>query len=387
MNAFDIAVVVLCLGALAAGYRMGFVARVASWVGLGVGVGIAAVLAPGLLDALDLTSGTQRVVVAVGVFLFLASLMASLGEVAGIRLRRLIPLGGLRQADRAAGAGAGVFGVLVILWLLVPTLAGVPGDISRLVRQSSVAQLVDRATPRVPAALHALRNQVSQVDFPEVFDRLTPAPRTGVPPPSGAIPSEVEARVVASTVRLTGEACRRVLNGSGFVAAPGVVVTNAHVVAGVDDPGVIGVDGRRREARVVVYDPGRDLAVLEVPGLDQPALAPAAPEVGATGAVFGHPGGQAQVEVSPARIEDRIDARGRDIYGATTTLRDVLVLASELAPGDSGGALVNAAGDVVGVAFAIAPDAPATAYALAWPEVEQALAAARSDADTGACIG
>jgi len=387
VNAFDVAVVVLGLGAVVGGYRMGFVARVASWLGLGVGLVVAAILAPWVLDALPASVGELgRALVAVGVFLVVASLTASVGELVGFQLRRRIPLGGLRQVDHVAGAGAGALGLVVILWLLVPTLAEVPGDLSRLVRGSVAARLVDRATPRVPAALQALRDQVSRADFPEVFDRLTPAPRTGIPPPSGAIPADVEARVVGSTVQLAGEACGRLLQGSGFVVEPGVVMTNAHVVAGVDDPRITRPDGRELAATVVVYDAERDLALLTVPGLGQPPLPAGQGDVGDAGAVFGHPRGQVRIEVSPARIEDEVSARGRDIYGRRITVRQVFILAAALEPGDSGAALVDEGGAVVGVAFAVAPDAPATAYALTWDEAAAVLAEPRAEVDTGACL-
>jgi len=110
-------------------------------------------------------------------------------------------------------------------------------------------------------------------------------------------------------------------------------------------------------------------------------------ETGADGAVFGHPGGQDEVEVSPARIESAIDAVGRDLYGKSTTRREIYILAAQLAPGDSGGALVDGDGEVVGVAFAVAPDQPATAYALATSELTAVLGQPRGDAvDTGPCL-
>src|SRR5204863_289244 len=106
----------------------------------------------------------------------------------------------------------------------------------------------------------------------------------------------------------------------------------------------------------------RDLAVLDVPGLDQTPLSVDSAEVGDEGAVFGHPGGVSQVVVSPAAIKQQVQAVGRDLYDTHQTRRDVFIMASELHPGDSGGALVNRNGAVVGVAFAIAPDRPGISY-------------------------
>jgi S1-C subfamily serine protease len=153
---------------------------------------------------------------------------------------------------------------------------------------------------------------------------------------------------------------------------------------------VVRPNGRDAEARVVVFDPNRDLAILAVPGLGLPALPRSGGEEGERGAVFGHPGGQDQVRVAPALISEEVRARGLDLYGKNETQRDVYVLAAALAPGDSGAALVDRAGSVIGVAFAVAPDRQGTSYALAENELESALRAynanPRADADTGPCI-
>src|SRR5207244_2042907 len=113
----------------------------------------------------------------------------------------------------------------------------------------------------------------------------------------------------------------------------------------------------------------RDLAVLRVPGLEEPALELGQGKRGDAGAVFGHPGGVEQLVTAPAAVHDEVLAEGRDLYDSHGTRRDVFILASQLKPGDSGGALVNQAGLVIGVAFAIAPDQPGTAYALTTAEV------------------
>ena len=108
---------------------------------------------------------------------------------------------------------------------------------------------------------------------------------------------------------------------------------------------------------------------------------------GTSGAVFGHPEGTTAVVVAPARVQQEVDAVGRDLYDSHTTHRDVFVLAAVLHPGDSGGALVDRAGDVVGVAFAIAPDRPGTAYALTSGEVTADLSRPRAGpVGTGPCL-
>lgn len=376
------------MAAALGGYRAGFVTRVASWVGLAAGLGVAIVAAPRILEAVEQNTDPQlRALISIGVFVVIASLGATIGEIAGVSLRRLIPPGPARQVDKAVGTVAAGLGVLVLLWLLIPALSEVPGEFSSQVRNSSIAQAVDRAAPNAPGPLQALRNLVQEADFPRVFEGLRPSPGSGPPPEASGLDPDVEARVSASTVRISGPACGRVLEGSGFSPEAGIIVTNAHVVAGVERPTVQRPDGDRLRGRVVVFDPNRDLAVLEVDGLRQTPLTVASPEIGETGAVFGHPGGQVELEVSPARVEQRVNALGRNIYNSQVTRRDVLVLAAELRPGDSGGALVDAGGAVIGVAFAIAPDEPNTAYALHSSELQEVLDVPRSGTvDTGPCI-
>ncbi len=386
MNFFDLLLLALVGAAVAGGYRVGFLARVAGWAGWLFGLLIAAAVAPRFLDRLPAPDPQLRLLVMTAAFLTVAALGAALGELAGARLRMLLPPGGLRQADRAAGAVAGGFGVLVVIWLLLPALAHIPGTLSRSARNSVVARVVDRLAPTAPGPLQAIRDLVTDVDFPDVFAQLQPAPSTGSPPAASVLSEATVQRVLASTVKVSGEACGRILEGSGFAAEPEVVVTNAHVVAGVDRPQVLKPNGQRLPAQVVAFDHQRDLAVLRVPGLGQQALSRGEGRVQGEGAVFGHPSGQIPIEVSPARIVSRINAVGRDLYGDGPIRREIYVLAAALQPGDSGGALVDSAGAVVGVAFAIAPDDAGVAYALSDRELEAVLARPRLRVDTGPCL-
>jgi S1-C subfamily serine protease len=378
------AVVVAAVG----GYRMGFLARVTSWIGLALGIAVAAWLAPVVLNYFDAGMPETRLLVALGLFLVVTSAGASLGGVLGASVRRLLPPGtGLRQIDRVAGAAVGALGGVVLVWLVVPLLAEVPGSVARSARNSTLARAIDRYSPQAPQALQDLRRQVSDANFPQVFAALQPSPSAGPPPGEVALAAGVQTKVAASTVKVSGAACGRILSGSGFSPAADTIVTNAHVVAGVSKPSVLRTDGKRLPATVEVFDPDRDLAVLHVPGLGQAALPVATAEVGADTAVFGHPEGQDALAVIPARIETKVNAQGLDLYGDKEIRREVLILASRLVPGDSGGALVDTAGAVVGVAFAVAPDEPATSYALSSVELRAVLAVPRSGTvGTGACL-
>lgn len=387
MNLLDVVLGIVGVGAAVGGYRLGFVARVASWAGLAVGVVLAIRLTPELLERVQGTDPAIRFFLSLSALMVGAILGGAIGQIAGYRLRSLLPIGsGLRTMDRAVGAASGLLSVLLAIWLLLPAMGDVPGPVARAARGSAVADAVASYAPPPPNALDTLRRLVGGSNFPQVFEALRPAPDTGVPPEATELSSETVERVARSTVRVQGEACGRIQNGSGFVAEPELVVTNAHVVAGVTSPTVERPDGRRFNGELVHFDDNRDLALLHVPGLGQSPLAVGVAEVGEAAAVFGHPGGQVALRVAPATISDRQIAVGRDLYDDERTRREIFFLAARLQPGDSGGALVDVDGVVVGVAFAIAPDRPSTAYALTEAELNAALRAPRGPAGAGPCL-
>lgn len=177
-------------------------------------------------------------------------------------------------------------------------------------------------------------------------------------------------------------------DGTGWVVAPELIVTNAHVVAGERSTTVIRDDGRRLDATLVAFDAARDLAVLRTRALDRPplVLAADAPGPGGSGGVFGRPGG-GPLRVAPFAVSRSLDATGRDIYGTDRTRRRVLELAVALRPGDSGAPLVAPDGSVGGVAFAVARDRGDVAYALEPSEVRAVLATvSAATVSAGPCL-
>jgi S1-C subfamily serine protease len=387
VNQLDL-ITLLVLGAAAfGGWRLGFLARVFSWLGLGFGVFLASRLLPSVLHALSSTDAAYRAGIAVLVLLGGAFAGQAIGLMAGLRIHRVLPLGPIRLVDRSVGAALGAGGVLLSFWLFVlPWLVDLPGWPAQQARSSAVAHALDRYAPTPPDRFQALRRLVGDHNFPEVFDKLRPAPESGPPPAETGFAAGVQERVAASTVKVEGEACRRIQEGSGFAAAPDLVATNAHVVAGVRAPSVIRPDGKHLPATLVFFDSDRDLALLRVVGLNQTPLPIATAKIGVRGAVFGHPGGQDPLRVAPARVSQEVTARGRDLYDSHRTDRDVFVLAATLHPGDSGAAFTDLTGKVVGVAFAIAPDQPDTAYALTSKELNAALAGPRVAQSSGPCL-
>jgi S1-C subfamily serine protease len=288
--------------------------------------------------------------------------------------------------DRGAGALVGVVGVLTLLWMTIPSLTTAEGWPARVSRSSAVVSWVDNLAPRQPARFAAWGRRISEAPYPTALGPLDDPPDPGRPP-NIALSTEVDRRVRESIVKVTGDACSQTQAGSGWVAAPGLVVTNAHVVAGETTTRVEDANRVPHDAEVVAFDADRDIAVLRVADLDARKLPLATAKVHDIGAVYGHPGGK-DLRVAPARIGEEIVASGTDIYRTKQHVRRrVFVLAARLHPGDSGAPLVNTAGAVVGVAFAIDPAHGGTAYAVTDKEVTPVLREVSSEpVNTGDCL-
>jgi S1-C subfamily serine protease len=390
VNLLDLLLLAAVVSAGVGGWKAGFLARVTSWLGIAIGFYVGVRVLPPVLEAFELPTVSARLLVVVTVLVVSIFVGQALGLIAGHRIRGVLPLGGARTADRIVGSVAGALGVLVGLWLLLPTLADVHGWTAREARGSLLAKAVNASFPKPPDATRVVRRLVDERAFPRVFDALRPAPDAGQPPVDPGLDPKVVDRVKGSTVKIQGEACRRIQEGSGFVIAEDIVITNAHVVAGEDSVDVVRpIDNKHLKATVVVFNPAKDVAVLRVAHLGLPSVGRAKARAGDTGAVFGHPGGQAEVRAAPARISQEVTAHGEDIYGHETE-RQVFILAANLQPGDSGGPLVDKVGKVVGIAFAIAPDRPGTAYALTGNEVDAVVqtynANPNAKADTQSCL-
>jgi S1-C subfamily serine protease len=402
VNALDIAILVCAAIAAWAGWRMGFLARIFSWVGLGAGLYLAVRFMPNILDLLNLSGRLEApssavrdatIVLAVVVLLGGAFIGQGVGLFVGARLHSVLPFGGVRTADRAVGAFVGVLGVFTALWLLAPSLAAAPQWVSQLTTHSVIARWVSNETHdhglSPPNTLEALRRLVGEDGFPQVFNVIAPAQNVGKPPFLVPLERSLVGSVSASTVKVEGEACDRIQEGSGWTVGNNLVVTNAHVVAGepAGDTSVLLPDGAVRQATVVLYNPDIDLALLSVPGLRELALPLAKGSVGDKGAVFGHPNGQDPLAVQPAELAEEVTAVGEDLYNNRSTERDVFILAADLTYGDSGAPVVNTAGKVIGIAFAIAPDRPTTAYALSSSELRPLLSEPHSQAvSTEGCV-
>ena len=392
MNGLDVAVGMALLAATVSGYRQGLLSRICTVVGSMGGLLLVAANLPWVVARLpigDRRPGLVSVLIAL-------ALGAVAGRIAGVVigrwLRRRLPTRPVRQADRLGGAGLGAAGVAVVVWLAAPLFAMVPGWPSTMLAGSRSGALVAKEFPAPPNAVGSLRFLLGNASFPQVLSSLLPGftalnpALDGVATNDVAPAASVGRRAAESTVSVTARACGMVARGTGVVVAKGLVLTNAHVVAGAIGVDIGDADGARRlvmvSGRVVWADGAEDLALIRV---DTPLAAlvmkVADGQSGPQSAVVvGRPRGTARL--LPAKVTNVITARGRDIYDEAKVQRRVLVLAADVAPGDSGGPVVDSRGRLIGVVFAAAVDTAGTGFALPSDAVRTAISQVSSGMNT-----
>lgn len=368
----DVLLLVASLLFAVSGFRQGFVVGALSFAGfLGGGV-LGARIAPSLAAHRPFL-GLDETFVGLGSVFVLACLGQVLATLVGSRLRAALTWRPARLLDAAAGALVSVVSLLLVAWLIGTAVASSPYPaLASQVRRSVVIGTVDVALPDAARRWFAgFRRLIDARGFPDVFGGLDPTRSSQVAPPDPALAASPTVQAAqGAVVKVTGvaPACSRRIEGSAFVYAPEHVMTNAHVVAGVKDP-VVDVGGRELSARVVVYDPERDLAVLYVRSLRASPLAFGGPAAAGDGAiVVGYPE-DGPLRADAARIRETQSARGPDIYGTRTVVREIYALRGLVQPGNSGGPLLDPQGRVLGVVFAAAADRTDTGYALTAAEV------------------
>ncbi len=391
MNFVDAIVIVLLLTAAWSGYRRGFVnssiALVGAVGGAIIGVRVAPLLMSHVNDsAAKVAVGVAVVIVGVGV-----------GEIAGATVGRALSERLTWRPAKTLDHGLGLIGntlaVLIVTWMIAIPLASTPYPwMASAVRSSSVLGAVDEVMPNsVRDVSTRMRQLFDDSGFPAILDPLTPTPDVQVSAPDptlAATPALRKSGLSVLKVRGIAPSCSRQIEGSGFVIGPGKLITNAHVVAGTSRLTVQQGDSSL-PATVVVYDPNRDLAVLDVPGLTRPALefAGKSAREGQSVAAAGYPL-DGPFTISPGRIRSEITLDGPNIYSSTTVTRDVYTLRANVRAGNSGGPLLDTDGTVLGVIFGAAIDKPDIGFALTEAEAAPVVAAGLVDntpAATGAC--
>ncbi|TML46134.1 MAG: MarP family serine protease [Actinobacteria bacterium] len=371
--------VVLGFAALLAfrGAQQGFVAGAVSLLGF-----VAGVIVGGRLAATALTSGSHSryaPLIALGGGLLLVILFQALGLRLGLSLRsEVLRIPPLRSIDTAGGFGLGAATGLFLVWVLGVVALQLPGQtyLRREVQRSLVLRHLNSVLPP-STLLHALA-------------RFDPFPTLGgplaqVPPPNPQVLRVPGVRAAApSVVRIVGTACGLGIEGSGWVAAQGTVVTAAHVVAGEHDTAVYPFGSSAKlSARVIGFDPTNDIAVLQVPGLGRRPLPLVDARPGASVAVLGYPE-DGPFDAAPARIGATTFALMPDAYGRGPVNREVTTVRGTLRHGNSGGPAVDGNGAVETTVFA-ARVGGSGGFGVASAVVRTELANAKGPVSTGAC--
>ncbi|WP_328725885.1 MarP family serine protease [Streptomyces sp. NBC_00259] len=387
MNVLDILLLVAAVWFAVVGYRQGFVVGILSVIGFLGGGLVAVYLLPFLWDRVtdEAQVSTTAAIVAVVIVIVFASVGQALTTHLGNKLRRHITWSPARALDATGGALVNVLAMLLVAWLIGSALAGTSlPTLGKEVRNSKVLLGVSEVLPTQASTWFSdFSSVLAQNGFPQVFSPFANEPITEVRAPDPAlVDSPVAARAQRSIVKVVGTApsCNKVLEGTGFVFAERRVMTNAHVVGGVDEPTVqIGGEGRRYDAKVVLYDWRRDIAVLDVPDLKAPPLrfTDTDARTGDSAIVAGFPE-NGSYDVRSARVRGRIDANGPDIYRSGEVRRDVYSLFATVRQGNSGGPLLTADGEVYGVIFARSLDDANTGYVLTADEIRDDITRGRT---------
>jgi S1-C subfamily serine protease len=386
----DVVIVVILLGSLASGLRSGFASTLGALLGLIAGAAVAVWALPQVSDAVDLPWRTPAVLGALVVLLLVG---CGLGGAIGSVVRRGADHLHLRIPERLLGGALGL-----VIGLLVVTVAGgavssagIPG-VSHVVASSQVLRTLDRVTPEpVDDSFAQLRTRVlGELPMPTIT-----SPPTGLDTGDAQSESPVDledpalAQAARSVARVSGptKTCGTVSTGSGFVVAEDRIVTNAHVVAGVESPMVELPGERARQGQVVYFDDHDDLAVIAADVDAAPLPLTETLADGSAAAIQGYPHGGPFRSV-PATVQGSGTAQVHDAGGEQSVERDIYALDAEVEPGNSGGPLLSEDGGVAGIVFARGESAEDTAYAMTNAELLPVIAqldTADEPVSTGAC--
>jgi S1-C subfamily serine protease len=348
------------------------------WSGLSLAGLLLGAFLGGRLAPLVLAHGSSSPyapVVALVAAVTLAVAFEVAGSTAGAILRRRERARGLQLVDSAGGVVAGALIGLGVVWVLGAMALQLPGQ-TQLRRAVQRSVILERLNSIVPP--RTLLNALRRVDpFPSMA-----GPPVPTEPPDPRVLARPGVRAAApSVVRIAGTACGLGIEGSGWVARPGIVVTAAHVVAGEDDT-TVSFAGGTLPAQAVAFDPQNDIAVLQVPGLTLPPLRLVDPLPGTPVAIVGYPE-NGPLDAVPGRIGGTSAVFAADAYGRPTR-RTVTSLSGNIRHGASGGPAVDASGAVEATVFASRLGGPG-GYGVPASIVRRDLGTARGPVSTGPC--
>jgi hypothetical protein len=361
------------------GYAQGLIVSALSLAGFAGGAFVGSRLAPLLLD--QGSNSPYAPLFSLVSALIVGGLAAIVFEALGEGIRRRMSFGAADVMDGIGGAVLVATLGLGLVWIAGAVALQTPGarELRRDIQRSAILSKMNEVLPPSGPLLNALARA-------DPFPRIR-GPAADVPAPTRRILRDRDVQdAQASVVRVLGHACGLAVQGSGWVAGPGIVVTNAHVVAGEDDTTVEADGGDGMDATAVVFDPHNDVAVLRVPGLgaadlNQRTGAPA----GAPVAILGYPENGPYRAVA-GRLGETRTVLSRDAYGNGPARRRMTSLRGTIRSGNSGGPAIDSGGRVVATVFAATTNGSGGGFGVPPGIVEAALNRAGEPVDTGPCV-
>jgi S1-C subfamily serine protease len=388
----DLLIIGLMVLAAVHGLRLGALVQLLTFGGFVLGFLVGTVVWVPLLNT-GHNSPTRSIVV-VTLVMATACVLGYAGRILGTWSNITVRRHHLGNVDAALGVGVAIVAVLLSVWLVAAVISAPNSRFTSLdaaVARSDILHSIDQFLPQAPSIFNDLQTFLNDQGFPQVFATLTPPSTPSVTTPSTAETRDLSDPAAFSTVKILGTACNNEQEGSGFVVGNGLVVTNAHVIAGESSGNTqVLTDDSAYEATPVLFDPSFDLAVLRTDAPLGPGLSIDAGLVprGTPGAILGYPE-DGPLTVGPAGVTEEVTAIGKDIYNNGTVTRGVYALDANVEPGNSGGPLMGPGGEVVGVVFSRSTVYPDVGYALTSPGVlarVQVAASRHTAVGTGPCI-
>ncbi len=359
----DIIIIILLISAVIRGKEIGFVQQALSTIGFFGGLLIGALIEPYTV-ALGHTQ-LARSLITLATTLGMAFILLTVGEYFGIFLKHKVVRFKLNKFDNLLGSLISVVSVLIGVWLGASILRTLPYvSFQNELKSSKIIAALDRHLPPAPNIIADLSHLVDPNGFPRVFNGNEPAPPNAVKlPPISTLAYAIN-KDRPSVVKIVGNGCGGIVEGSGFVVKKGIVATNAHVVAGIAQPYVEDANGNHI-ASVIYFNPNLDFALLRVSNLaGKPLNVSSSIASNNTNAgALGYPGGGG-FKADPAVVMNEFNATGSNIYAQGTTNRKIYEIEANIIPGNSGGPLITTNGTVIGVVFAQSTEYNQVGYAL-----------------------
>ncbi len=395
MNPLYLDIILIAFGIfiVSSGWRRGLIVSVLSLVGLFAGAWLGRSLVDIVNGASTTSSLTRTALSATALFLGMG-FGSALGGFIGARIRKIFSWSPVRFLDNGSGALVSLAAWSIVAWFMATTLLAAPmSPLTSMLTESKVVTAIDQYLPnQVRDGVESVRIYISNSDLPSSIGEVLLAPAVE-PPDVSSIAEPAIAAALDSVVKVEGTAleCSTRITGSGFVIGQDLIITNAHVVAGITNPTVrVKGKGKAFEGVVIYFDPANDVALIRTVNFPSVALRISDPLVRGQGAVVaGFPGG-GPLTLIPARVRSVLESSDTDIYGKNTVSRQIYALSADIKHGDSGAPMFALDGSVAGLVFASSAVDAQTGYALTASEFMIAVNGVNSATqavDTGKCFG